>query len=666
MSTEITAETHHRIRLLEEEVERLRAQLHDTIERVTDAFFAVDTDWCLTYVNAAAEPLLRKPGDLLLGRCLWAEFPEAVNTAFWDEYHRALREQQSVSFEAYYAPFDTWFSVHAYPSPDGLSVFFRDINEQVRLRRQLEYSNNELAAQSEELQAQMEELQEQRDALESLSLELEKARDEAERRATVLRGIFESTHACLALLDRDFNFLMVNSAYAANCGHRADELIGQNHFTLFPYGGNEQLFASVRDSGEQYYAEARAFEYTDQPERGVSYWDWSLVPIKDRSGRTEQLLLSLTDVTPLVRARQQVEELAEAARRRAAELDAAFTADADGLIIYGQNAEILRMNPAAECLLGYTVADMQRHFAQRTLMVHVTDEEGQPYAMDRTPAWRALHGETVSGQVMTLQRGDGTTISLSASAAPIRAADGAVTGAVSSFTDITPLRELQERQKTFLHMVSHDLRTPLAIIHGHAELAQEAVRASHGNDLLRESMDAICRSVHRMDAMIDDLVEAARLEGRQFELQLAPVALGPFFDDLLSRTRAALDTGRVQVEPASELPPVLADAARLERITVNLISNALKYSPPDAPVHVTMERRGGEVAVSVRDRGCGIAPDDLSHLFQGFYRARIRKADSIGLGLYITRLLVEAHGGRIAVESTEGQGSTFTFTLPAA
>ncbi|MHB0936425.1 MAG: PAS domain-containing sensor histidine kinase [Armatimonadota bacterium] len=666
MSTDITTEAHNRVRLLEEEVVRLRAQLHDTIERVTDAFFAVDSGWCLTYVNRAAEPLLRKPAAGLLCRSLWEEFPEAVGTVFWDEYHRAMREQQPVSFEAYYAPFNTWFAVHAYPSPDGLSVYFRDVTEQVRLRRELEDSNTELTAQSEELQAQMEELEEQRDALETISRQLKEASDEAERRATILEGIFESTHACLALMDRAFNFLMVNTAYAEGCGHRAEELIGQNHFALFPYGENETLFTSVCDSGEAYYAEARAFEYADQPERGVSYWDWSLVPIKDRQGCTQQLLLSLTDVTPLVRARQQVEELAEAARQRAAELDAAFSADADGLIVYGPNAEILRMNPAAERLLGYAAGDLRQHFAQRTLMVHALDEEGQPFAMDRTPIWRALHGETVSGQVMTLQRGDGTTISLSASAAPIRAADGTVTGAVSSFTDISPLRALQERQKIFLHMVSHDLRTPLAIIHGHAEIVSEALNARSEDDLLKESLETICRSVHRMDAMIDDLVEAARLEGRQFELQLAPVALGPFFDDLLSRTRAALDTGRVQVELAPALPPVLADHHRLERIVINLISNALKYSPPDVPVRVSVERREGEVAVAVSDRGCGIAPDELPHLFQGFYRARIRKADSIGLGLYITRLLIEAHGGQIGVDSAVGQGSTFTFTLPVA
>jgi signal transduction histidine kinase len=169
-----------------------------------------------------------------------------------------------------------------------------------------------------------------------------------------------------------------------------------------------------------------------------------------------------------------------------------------------------------------------------------------------------------------------------------------------------------------------------------------------------------------MDAMIEDLVEAARLEGGQYALACAPLELAPFFDDLLRRTRSALATDRVQMHFAPDLPPVLADSNRLERIAVNLISNALKYSPPEEPVCLAVERRDGEVAVSISDRGCGIAPDDLPHIFQRFYRAQTRKADSIGLGLYITCLLVEAHGGQIGVESAKGQGSTFTFTLPAA
>jgi len=128
-----------------------------------------------------------------------------------------------------------------------------------------------------------------------------------------------------------------------------------------------------------------------------------------------------------------------------------------------------------------------------------------------------------------------------------------------------------------------------------------------------------------------------------------------------------LETTRVQVEIPPDLPPVSADAARLERIFTNLLSNALKYSDPGTPVQVCVQPMSGEVSIAVKDQGQGIAPKDMPHLFEKFYRAgSSRKAEGIGLGLYVTKLMVEAHGGRIRVESEVGKGSTFSFTLPVA
>ena len=126
-----------------------------------------------------------------------------------------------------------------------------------------------------------------------------------------------------------------------------------------------------------------------------------------------------------------------------------------------------------------------------------------------------------------------------------------------------------------------------------------------------------------------------------------------------------LETTRVQVEIPPDLPPVSTDAARLERIFTNLLSNSLKYSEPATPVLMRARRQDDIVEFSVTDQGQGIYSDDLPHLFERFYRAKSdRKAEGIGLGLYISRVLVEAHGGHIWVESEVGKGSTFTFSLP--
>ncbi|MBI2952921.1 MAG: hypothetical protein HYY30_01300 [Chloroflexi bacterium] len=218
----------------------------------------------------------------------------------------------------------------------------------------------------------------------------------------------------------------------------------------------------------------------------------------------------------------------------------------------------------------------------------------------------------------------------------------------------------------FTDLLAHDIRAPLSIVLGQAQLIVRAAEAGE-KDKVVQSAQAVTTSARRMNAMIQDLVDSTRLETGQVQLERQPVVLKEFVADLLGRARAAMDVGRVRVEIPADVPPVSADPNRLERILLNLLSNALKYSPPETEVLVRARKMDGEVIVSVADRGMGIAPEDQAHIFERFYRTKgARKAEGLGLGLYITRMLVEAHGGRIWVESELGKGSTFYFTLPIA
>jgi signal transduction histidine kinase len=180
-----------------------------------------------------------------------------------------------------------------------------------------------------------------------------------------------------------------------------------------------------------------------------------------------------------------------------------------------------------------------------------------------------------------------------------------------------------------------------------------------------DGLDAIQRGVQRMSVMIDDLTEMARIEGGQLQLKREPIELAAYLRDFLQRSAIILDASRIHLEVAAEVAPVLVDHDRLDRIFTNLLSNAFKYADPETPVQVRVFAQEGEITVSVTDHGRGIPPDDVAHLFQRFYRAKGEsRAKGIGLGLYITKQLVDAHGGRIWIESEVGKGSTFTFTLP--
>ena len=226
---------------------------------------------------------------------------------------------------------------------------------------------------------------------------------------------------------------------------------------------------------------------------------------------------------------------------------------------------------------------------------------------------------------------------VSISAAPLRLPDGTLLGAVVIITDITQLHELEEQQKIFLHMISHDLRSPMTIISGHAQLVEDTIRKTGVDGIIRQSMDVIRRSIQDMVGMIQDLVDAARAEGGQLELKRQPVDLHTYLDDLLKRSAAIIAIDRIQLEVPDDLPAVYADESRLERVVTNLLSNALKYSDPGTPVLVRARRTDAEVEIAITDQGRGIAPEELPRLFQRFYRAReTRGVEGIGLGLYIT------------------------------
>ena len=227
------------------------------------------------------------------------------------------------------------------------------------------------------------------------------------------------------------------------------------------------------------------------------------------------------------------------------------------------------------------------------------------------------------------------------------------------------LARLVQNLEDFSRGVSHDLRTPLTIIMGQAQLAMRSMKAGK-RDAVERSLEAIVSSGQRMNTMIEDLVDTARSQAGTIRLEREPLDLPQFVNELKDKMAGVLEAKRIEIVPPPQpLPRVWADADRLERILTNLLTNALKYS--EAKVTVRFEHKDGEVVTSVTDRGIGIAPEDLPHMFERYYRAKgARTAEGLGLGLFITRMLVEAHGGRIWVESEPGKGSTFYFTLPIA
>jgi signal transduction histidine kinase len=226
---------------------------------------------------------------------------------------------------------------------------------------------------------------------------------------------------------------------------------------------------------------------------------------------------------------------------------------------------------------------------------------------------------------------------------------------------IRRLERMREQREDFLRAVSHDLRNPLQVVLLQAERIS---RAAGEAPAVRKPIAAIRFAGRRMERMLRDLTDAARLEVGELRLAAEPVDFKGFVDHLLDVEQGVLDSGRVTNLVDPSLPPLQVDPDRLDRILVNLLGNALKYSKGE--VRVAARREGASVRITVADQGAGIPASDLPRLFERYYRGLRHEGEGLGLGLFIVKGLVEAHGGSIEVASEPGQGSTFTLWLPIA
>jgi two-component system, NtrC family, sensor histidine kinase KinB len=292
----------------------------------------------------------------------------------------------------------------------------------------------------------------------------------------------------------------------------------------------------------------------------------------------------------------------------------------------------------------------------------VESMDGTPLPPEEIPVMRALAGEKVR-TILHFQPPRRPARWLSVSAAPIRRAGASSASAVAILTDITEVRDLQQEQELFMQMISHDLRTPITVIQGHAELLIEHL--SERDEMTDLHLEAITAATWQLAGMMEDLSWMIQQERGQLPLDLERLDVEEFTVKLVDRMTMSGIGRALEKSFPPNLPPLFADRVSVERILTNLLTNAFKYSPADSPVKVAAQAVGDEMRISVQDRGKGIAPEDQPLLFQRFFRAgNSGGKKGIGLGLYITRRLVEAHGGRVWVESEPGKGSIFTISLP--
>ena len=615
--------------LVVEVLERRRSEnerLHRFIGAMDEIVFEFDAEGRYLHIWSENEDLLKRPRKELLGR----RFDEVVPRELAEKLHGIFRRVRNVGQpETLEYPLEVlggtrWFLARIAPVPSTggaeptFSYLARDITAQKRLEQSLRESESRF------------------------------------------RRLFQNAAIGVALVGLDGRSLEANQYLQNLLGYSLEDLRQNPYYTFCPQQdaplNQEEFRQLVRGEREAIQSEKRFLH-----KEGREIWGHLTVTLqRDEEGRPCCGIAILEDIT----RRKKVEAEKDRLLR---EMDAIFSAAADGIILYDEKGYILRMNRAAQAITGYTEKEKRMSFSDRYRNWAPRRPDGGPAPLAEMEIGPVFQGKTVKRTGVPFNRPDGRQVWVSFSSSPIVDRAGRRIGIVTTITDITEVWELQERLENHLHMLAHDLHTPLTVITGHTQILQGVLSGTPLEEPTAVNTEAVLNAAEQMGQMMEDLVEVGQLESGQVPLHQEVLFLPNFMAGFLLR-QIAKDYDRIRVSIPPDLPPVRVGAHHLARCLDNLLSNALKYSSPDMTVDVGATVDEGRVCLFVQDHGEGITPQELPHIFKRFFRTSKAKgnASGTGMGLYITKSIIEAYGGDIKVESELGRGARFILFLPVA
>jgi PAS domain S-box-containing protein len=441
-------------------------------------------------------------------------------------------------------------------------------------------------------------------------------------------------------------------------GYTPDEAIGRHITMLMPperLSEEDYVIAQVKAGvGIRHYETVRCRK--DGSRIQVSL---SVSPIRNADGEIVGASKIARDVTHAKRI-----------EREALQLAAIVSSSEDAILSKDLNGVIQTWNRGAEKIFGYTAEEMIGRSITTLIPEERLGEETE--VLSRVRAGLSVeHFETVR------RRKDGSLVNISLTVSPVRTASGEIIGASKIARDITEQRRLRSeadaasRQKDeFLAVLSHELRTPLNTVLGYARMLKRDDERLTG-PLRTRALEALERNADMLTKLVHDVLDTSRIVTGKLRLTLKDCAVDRLIGDAIDTvapTAAAKDIA-IEHRVARDLW-VRGDRDRLQQVLWNLLSNAIKFTAPAGTITVHAELRTNGIAIVVSDNGIGIAPDHLPFVFQRFWQAHTgasREYGGLGIGLALTRHLVELHGGAISAESEgPGRGATFTIVLPAA
>jgi PAS domain S-box-containing protein len=348
--------------------------------------------------------------------------------------------------------------------------------------------------------------------------------------------------------------------------------------------------------------------------------------------------------------------------------EAIMSSIAESLIVINRDGQIMVFNPEAERIIGHKGVDVQYRLYKK--IIRLCDKDGKE--ISNNPITKSLE----SGEKITVSVKDGYFIKnakdeltpVSISVAPISGKAETVKGVVATIQDITAEKELNKVKDEFVYIVAHELGNPIFAIDGYLSILKD--RGKKYDAQTKRIIDSAQGVNSQLSALVNDLLEVVRSESGQLKFLVSPIDLNAILKPVIESAKIKAKTKGIKVSyDNNKIPKAIGDEAKIREVAINLIDNAIKYTPKGGKVHVSHEVVGNLVNTLVSDNGYGIDKVSLEHMFEKFFRIKTDNTKGIsgtGLGLFICKQIVEKCGGAISVASTEGKGSTFTFSLKKA
>lgn len=581
----------------------MKDDVYEILNRITDGFFAVDKDGNFTYINHGAARLLGRSRDELIGKNIWREFPKDLNSPFYQQHNHVMKQQVPAHFEAYSPTLHTWFAVRAYPSANGVTVYFRDMTLE-----KMEKTNKE----------------------------------------EHYKSLFQHNPDAVYSFDLNGNFLSVNPAMEQLLGYSEKEYLQGTFVPMVTPEDTERIIEHYKKavSGITQRYEAKAVH----KDGSIIHVDVTNMPII-----VNHEVVGVYGIAKDITSRQRSDD---ALKAKSQQLESLIENNADAILIFNKEAKVIHVNKAFEGTFGWAKREIVG--LELVNLPHIPAERLAEVKEYQSRV--EIEHDVVNMESIRLRK-DGALVNVTTSVSPIKDGQGNLVGWSVTLRDLTEWKKSQEMLRNTEKLsvagqlaagIAHEIRNPMTAIKGFIQLLDSELGG------YKNYFQVMSSEIDRIEQILSELLilakpQVSKLEEKDINLLLSQVIT-------LLDTQAILNN----VEIITEFPPepvcIKCDENQLKQVFINYIKNAIEAMPKGGKLIIQLRNdRKGKIIINFIDEGVGMTKEILAKLGEPFYST---KQKGTGLGFMVSKRIIKNHLGEVNVVSEPNKGTTINVNLP--